>query len=218
MSNFLIILSSAALLASLLFFEKRENFKGRLSTKTLLSLLFVLCAGVQPHPDQTYFLLVFTGLAFCLGGDILLAFPQDRMFLFGLISFLVGHLFYVAAFVHVVDPNFLALVGLILTIAVSSGIYLWLRPYLGQMHIPVVFYIIVISAMLWGAWSVLGMKALPLEGRALVFVGALCFYASDLFVARDRFIQKKFANRLVGLPLYYAGQFMIAFSVGTMLF
>lgn len=214
MPNFLIIFSGVILLVGLLFFEKKENFKGRLSTKTVLSLLFVLCAGVQPHPDRTYFLLVFCGLAFCLGGDILLALPQDRMFLFGLIAFLMGHLFYVAAFVHMADSNHLALVGLVLTLTVSAGIYLWLRPYLGQMHVPVVFYIIVISAMLWSAWSVLGMTVLPLEGRALVFVGALCFYASDIFVARDRFIEKKFVNRLVGLPLYYAGQFMIAFSVG----
>jgi len=40
------------------------------------------------------------------------------------------------------------------------------------------------------------------------------FYISDLFVARDRFFKTEFSNRLLGLPLYYAGQFLLAFSVG----
>ncbi|TFG38533.1 MAG: hypothetical protein E4H39_00070 [Syntrophobacterales bacterium] len=48
----------------------------------------------------------------------------------------------------------------------------------------------------------------------MIFVGALCFYFSDIFVARDRFFRKEFLNRLIGLPLYYLGQFLLAFSVG----
>jgi hypothetical protein len=27
-------------------------------------------------------------------------------------------------------------------------------------------------------------------------------------------LKKKFINRLIGLPLYYSGQFLLAFSVG----
>ncbi|MDD3992851.1 MAG: hypothetical protein PHV70_11955 [Desulfobacteraceae bacterium] len=37
---------------------------------------------------------------------------------------------------------------------------------------------------------------------------------SDLFVARQRFVAPAFSNRLLGLPLYYIGQFLLAFSVG----
>jgi uncharacterized membrane protein YhhN len=48
----------------------------------------------------------------------------------------------------------------------------------------------------------------------MAFTGAVAFYFSDVFVARDRFMKKEFLNRLVGLPMYYAGQFLIAFSLG----
>jgi hypothetical protein len=48
----------------------------------------------------------------------------------------------------------------------------------------------------------------------MVFSGALLFYLSDLFVARDRFIKNESLNRFVGLPMYYGGQFLLAFSVG----
>jgi hypothetical protein len=46
------------------------------------------------------------------------------------------------------------------------------------------------------------------------FGGALGFYVSDIFVARQRFLKTDFVNRLIGLPLYYGGQFLLAFSTG----
>jgi hypothetical protein len=62
--------------------------------------------------------------------------------------------------------------------------------------------------------AVLRADALSLSHRLLVFCGAVCFYFSDIFVARDRFIANQFMNRLLGLPLYYLGQFLLAFSAG----
>jgi len=50
----------------------------------------------------------------------------------------------------------------------------------------------------------------------MVFSGASRFYISDLFLARDRFVKKEPANRFIGLPLYYIGQFLLAFSVGLL--
>jgi len=98
----------------------------------------------------------------------------------------------------------------------SGGVFLWLRPHLGPMRIPVIFYILVITAMVAGACSVLAASGLALSGRILVFSGALGFYVSDVFVARQRFLKTEFLNRLIGLPLYYSGQFMLAFSVGVL--
>jgi hypothetical protein len=42
------------------------------------------------------------------------------------------------------------------------------------------------------------------------------FLLSDLFVARQRFVYQTFVNRLIGLPLYYQGQFQIASTIGLM--
>jgi hypothetical protein len=58
------------------------------------------------------------------------------------------------------------------------------------------------------------LLSFPLSGRTLIFAGALCFYLSDLWVARDKFIKDEFQNRLIGLPFYYLGQFSLAFSAG----
>jgi uncharacterized membrane protein YhhN len=96
----------------------------------------------------------------------------------------------------------------------SAIIFFWLRPHLKSMFVPVLLYILVITMMLSGAWAVFAKSSFAVSGRMLVFAGALCFYLSDVFVARDKFIRDEFRNRLIGLPLYYSGQFSLAFSAG----
>ena len=216
MLNFTILIPAIVLLGLLLNFEKEVNRKGMVPTKTILSCLFIITAVVQPHPNPGYYYLLLIGLIFCLGGDVFLALPQERMFLFGLVSFLLGHVFYVICFFYVADLNQWTLIGTIISLIISGVVFIWLRPHLGSMLGPVIVYIIVITVMVVGAWTILGNPRFSLSGRLLVFIGALSFYVSDIFVARDRFLKNEFLNRLLGLPLYYLGQFLLAFSVGFM--
>jgi uncharacterized membrane protein YhhN len=214
--NSLIIAGAAVLLAALLYFEKGERRKGLVPVKSTLSLLFILAVIVQPHPMLTFYQLVLAGLLLCLGGDVFLALPQRRMFLYGLICFLLGHLFYILGFFYVARTNQWTWIGLVTVFVISFRVYVWLLPHLGAMKTPVLLYVIVITVMACGAWSVLGSPQLALPGRIMLFAGALSFYFSDIFVARDRFIHKGFLNRLMGLPMYYIGQFLLAFSVGLL--
>lgn len=216
MPDFLIILLAVLLLTALLYFEYRTNRKAVLPIKTLLSCLFIITAVFEAHPLPGYFYLLLFGLIFCLGGDVCLALPQERMFLYGLISFLLGHVFYIIAFFYVAHLNQWTWIGSALCLVLSGGIYFWLRSHLGSMNVPVLCYVIVITLMVGGAWSVFGSAHLALDGRLLVFIGAFGFYLSDVFVARNRFIKPEFLNRFIGLPLYYGGQFLLAFSVGLL--
>lgn len=152
MPNNLIIVLAVILMAGVLNFEKKDNRRGLVPTKTALSLLFVLAAIVQPNPSPGYYYFVLAGLMFCLGGDVFLALPQRRMFLLGLISFLIGHIFYVIAFFCTAGLGQWTLIGSLVVIGISGWVYLWLRPHLGAMNGPVLAYIIVITAMLSGAW------------------------------------------------------------------
>jgi uncharacterized membrane protein YhhN len=79
---------------------------------------------------------------------------------------------------------------------------------------PVTAYIVVISLMLTAPGSLLGENAMLPQRQIMVTAWALAFYISDIFVARNRFIKTAFLNRLLGLPLYYTGQFQLVFSVG----
>ncbi len=214
MMNFLIIVAAILLLAGLLYCEKTERLTGKLVVKTTLSCLFIVTVLVQPHPVAGFYYLLLAGLLFCLGGDVFLALAGQRMFLFGLVSFLLGHVFYVIGFFYLAHPNPWTWMAAAAALIVSGAVFYWLRPHLGTMLVPVAAYIGVITVMVIGAGAVLGDAGVNPAGRQAVLIGAVSFYVSDLFVARDRFLKPQFANRLIGLPLYYAGQFVLAFSVG----
>ncbi|MBW2219183.1 MAG: lysoplasmalogenase [Deltaproteobacteria bacterium] len=216
MENTRILVPATILLSALLFFEKKDSVPGKLLTKTPLSLLFILAATLQNHPVPAYYNFLLIGLILCLGGDVLLIFPQKKAFLLGLVTFLLGHVFYVIAFFKVSQISSPALIVTLLILIFSIGVFFRLRAHLGSMLVPVILYIVVITSMVIGAGSVLFDSMLPCNGRYIVFAGALLFYFSDLFVARNRFVEKAFFNRLLGLPLYYSGQFLLAFSVGMM--
>lgn len=202
------------LLAILLVFERRENLTGKLTVKPVLSCLFVLTALMASTPFTLYAAVVVAGLVLCLVGDVCLAFPQRAMFRVGLVAFLLGHVAYIVAFVAVAQPNMALGIAVAAALPVSGLVYYRLQPFLGSMQKPVMAYIVVITLMVITAGGVFGDQTLSVSGRFLVLNGAFSFYLSDIFVARQRFVQASFWNRLIGLPLYYLGQFQIAYTVG----
>jgi uncharacterized membrane protein YhhN len=214
MASTLILVVAFVLLCGVLYFEKTQNRKGLVPVKGSLSLLFILAALLQKDPLSPYFGFMVTGFIFCFGGDVFLALPQKKAFLLGLVSFLVGHVFYVIGFFSVAGISGWTWVSLVLTGTISGLFYRWLRTHLGNMKGPVIAYISVITIMVCAASSVLGASGFNFSGRLMAFAGAVAFYFSDVFVARDRFMKNEFINRALGLPMYYAGQFLFAFSLG----
>ena len=214
MINIFIILLGIMLLFGLLYYEKKKVRRLLLITKSSLSLLFVLTALLQPHSVPAFFYTLFVGLIFCLIGDVCLALPQEKAFKAGLAAFLVGHIFYIFSFSSLIQVNLWISAGFFVLVGLSALIFLWLRPHLKSMLIPVLLYILVITVMASGAWAVFLKSPFHVFGRTLLLAGSLFFYVSDVFVARDKFIKEEYTNRLLGLPLYYAGQFFLAFSIG----
>ncbi len=217
MPTTIVLTLAALLLAALLWFEKAGNHRGTLAVKTPLSVLFILAAVLQPRPFPYFTHLMLTGLVFCLGGDVCLALPGAKPFRLGLVSFLAGHVLYCAAFFSIAELNTWTWVGWVACAAASWVVFRWLGPHLGTLFGAVMAYVVVITVMATGAWTVFGDTRIAAVGRWMILAGALSFYLSDIFVARDRFVKNEFANRLAGLPLYYLGQFLLAISVGRLL-
>jgi uncharacterized membrane protein YhhN len=166
---------------------------------------------------MTYFYLVLSGLILCLIGDVcLIFFFNKKVFTAGLGAFLAGHIMYVIAFFSLGATGPVLWVTTAACLALSTGIFLWLKPNLGPMLGPVIAYILIITAMAIAASALKSNTSLDFTGRILVYAGALLFYFSDIFVARHRFVKKEFLNRISGLPMYYTAQFMIAFSTGLL--
>jgi uncharacterized membrane protein YhhN len=212
--NVALVVAASGLLAALLMAEKRKSVALILTFKTPLSILFVAAALIQSHPIESYYQWVVAGLVFGLIGDVCLALKGNKAFRAGLVAFLLGHVLYVVAFAGLTRPSDWLALGHLLIVGVSVGVFWWLRPHLGAMTIPVGLYVLVISLMLAAAWVAFLNPDLKATGARALLAGACCFYLSDLFVTRERFVSSQFVNRLFGLPLYYCGQFCIAFSVG----
>ncbi len=214
MIDILILIAAPVLLGGLLYAEKRDSMAGRILTKPFLSALFVAVALTGPRTETGYFGLMLAGLVCCMAGDIfLIFFASPKLFLAGLVAFLTGHILYTAAFFTMSHPGMPTVITGLCSVAVSGAVFAWLRPHLGKMLLPVAAYMTIITVMVIGASSILGDRAADLSGRTLLFSGAFLFYCSDIFVARQKFVVSQYVNRLVGLPLYYAAQFMIAFSI-----
>ena len=214
--NVTIIVLAFILLVGLLYCEKKKERKPLLIVKTILSLLFVITALVQLHPVPAYYHYLFVGLIFCLVGDVCLALPEEKTFMAGLVAFLVGHVLYIFGFLSLIPIYEWISAWFLIIFCMSALIFLWLRPHLKSMLVPVLIYMVVITVMASGAGAVFWKSSFQMSGRVFILVGSLCFYFSDVFVARDKFIKEEYRNRLLGLPLYYIGQFLLAFSVGLL--
>lgn len=191
----------------LLLAERRRSRTGLWFAKPVASAAFIWLGLESGALDTVYGQFVLAGLVLCMLGDVLLI-PHDQpgVFRAGLFAFLLGHVAYSAAFV----TRPLAPVGLVAGgMALAAFIYLVLR-WLGRsvpadMVVPVRAYMLVIGVM-----SALACAVTAAGGPWQAAVGALAFTASDVSVARDRFVRHEFANRAWGLPLYYGAQLLIA--------
>ena len=136
-------------------------------------------------------------------GDILLDLPYANIFIFGLVAFLVAHLFYTVLFFrYAKSPDGISKV-LMAGLVLFAGVMIWIfRGITPALYGPVVLYILVIVTMSIGALLV------PAENR-LLFWGALLFIASDVVLALNKFLMAVPYGRVINISLYFIAQFMI---------
>jgi uncharacterized membrane protein YhhN len=188
-------------LAILLAGEARDSRTLRYVGKPLASASFLALAACA-HPSGPFGMWLMIGLAFGAVGD--LALLSKRGFIAGLAAFLIGHVAYVVAVARVVPIERWASPLALVPIAAAGVALVWLWPHLGKLRVAVIAYVIAIVAMVIAAIAL---------GRPRFVAGAVLFFASDLAVARDKFVAPGLANRACGLPAYYAGQLLIAWSI-----
>lgn len=198
--------------AGLLVAEHRQDRAVIAITKLAAATCFLGEAWASSALESAYGRVLLLGLGFCWLGDALLLRPgQTRIFQLGIGAFLSGHVAYAVAFGGLgFSPVALAGSALVLLVAMSAVVR-WLRPHVPQdFRLPVLAYLIVISAMVC-----LAVAAAFRGGPPAAAAGAIAFAVSDLYVARDRFVTQAPANTRVGLPLYFGSQLAIASTAGV---
>ncbi len=195
-------------LAVLLYGEWKNRPGLRALGKPFASLGFIVAAIGFGALESRYGNIVLVGLILGAIGDVCLLGSAKRYFIAGLVSFLLGHVAYVVAFAGLPIDTTFALVSAGVIAVVMVLIARWVFPHAPEMRGPIGAYMLVISAM-----CVVAIGAGGAGAPWMIPVGALMFTASDIAEVRDRFVSNGFVNRLWGLPLYYAAQLIIAWSI-----
>ena len=176
---------------------------------TMVTLIAaVLAMDVTSSPARACFV---AALVFSLAGDVFLMLPdRERFFVFGLGSFLVGHLAYVPGLLLLGFEPATAVLGV--AVVAASMATLGRRVVRGvaaaepKLAPPVTVYMIVISLMVSSAFA----SAIP-----AAIVGAILFYSSDALIAWNEFIDPKPWGRIAIMVTYHLGQIGLALALVT---
>lgn len=182
-----------------IFFTSAMIFK-------LLPMWLIMLYAYQQRSQlkDRYLWITLCGLFFCMLGDYSL-----QWFVIGLSSFLIGHLFYVAAFCTRWSFSWPRALSLIPIAAYAIVMATQLLPALQErgddaLIIPVTAYLIVISCMGWLA---------VMTGNVRAIIGAFLFIASDSILAWNMFVEDVMHSKILIMSTYYAAQFLIASSI-----
>lgn len=193
-----------------LLWAERTGSRARLIAKPVASAGFLVVAVGAGALESDFGRWMAAALVLSALGDVLLLGEGDKAFLSGLGSFLTAHVLFAVSFaVRGLSVAVGSLAALPL-LALALGVLRWLHPHLSaRMRMPVIAYATAISVM-----GVLAVATTAAEPDLRIAAGAGLFIASDIAVARQAFVIPAFINRLWGLPAYYGGQLLLAWSAG----
>ena len=174
-----------------------------------LTLVLLIGAALALDPvDDAVRAWFVAALVLSLAGDVFLMLPRD-LFVFGLASFLLGHIAYIVG-MHVdgVDgPRFLVGIALVMVALALIGPRILRGARAGPdpaVAGPVVAYMFVISAMVASAIGV---------GHPTGVLGAGLFYVSDALIAWNRFVGETRHGRLAIIVTYHLAQLGLVLSL-----
>ena len=157
---------------------------------------------------------LFTGLVFALTGDTLLMLCNDypSYFLYGLIAFLICHVFYISAFyLDFLSAKELDKKGARIAIGscavVFTVFYLYLRPYLPLLKLPVL--VCIFTGALMVMMAAFRNQRVNTFSFRLILCGAVCFMISDAVLAGNRFVAHFSGADLIVMFSYMLAQYLI---------
>jgi uncharacterized membrane protein YhhN len=203
------LLVSLVAVVCYLIADTKEHAKGRILGKMLASTMFLALAILSGASQSLFGQVMMAAFLFSWLGDLFLLSREQKWFLAGLVSFLIAHVAFTAAFYQRGIITEGLLLPAMVTILASVLISYWLLPKVNKdMKVPVVIYIAAIIVMVICAFGTHLHKA-----DSAIPLAACIFMASDILVARDQFVKEGLTNRRIGAPLYFIAQMIFALTV-----
>ncbi len=196
-------------IADLLLIYLNKNELRWFTKPLLMPLLAVAFYLGSTHKKGQLFSFILLALFLSLGGDVLL--QVKGMFIPGLVSFLLAHVFYILYFLKTNRQKkgllqFQPLIGLPVPVYILLFLYL-LYPFLDTLKIPVTVYGITIGTMLLMAINT--KRKVKDDASVLFFNGALQFVISDSLLAVNMFALNHLVLSLCVMITYASAQYLI---------
>ncbi|SKA75590.1 Uncharacterized membrane protein YhhN [Caloramator quimbayensis] len=185
---------------------KKERYLSKSLLMPLLLIFYILNSK-----NINYFVVAALSAGFL--GDVFLLKDKLYSFIIGGASFLLGHIFYIIAYISVLSGNLKASPMWILLIMpyILYGIYAYkvIGKGMGNLKAAALPYIIVI---LFSSFTCLLVVLSIKHSFILSFLGTLLFIASDSILGYSIFISKKKYSDFIVMLTYVLAQTFIVFG------
>lgn len=199
---FLLAIAAAVIFVSLLPGVHPYPFSYLLKAIPVLSLSVIIATNKKGAER----ILILLALLFCLAGDILLDLDRSANLKKALVSFLIGHVFYIVVFLRhrlFVKNRLPWIIGVVIYALVTGYI---LRNTESSFLIPVMVYLVVITVM-----TIAAFVKDPFS--KITAAGAMVFMVSDTIVAVNRFLSPIPNSTVFNIGLYFLAQILIIWGL-----
>lgn len=181
---------------------------------TLASISFAISAGNKRLFEMA---LIAAALLFATAGDALLLFQSDRAFMAGALSFLIGHIAWMASARKALMAT--SIIGVAIWIGIAGIALFFLYRLLGKpsgvMGAGIVIYGFILIALAGtGIAAVHNDKSTP---SFMFLIGGISFFISDGILAYSRFISEGAYSRFIIMITYIIAETLLAFSTVCMI-
>lgn len=184
--------------------------------KPFLLPLLIFATYKQDSFQTKIFLLL--ALIFSWIGDIVLMFADkgELYFIFGLVSFLIAHILFIALFIkQKTEGNYIKnwafWFGFVAVLVYLGSMLSLLFPKLGDLKIPVSVYAFTISVML--VMAIKGYFSWQKPMNLLILIGAFFFVTSDSFLAINKFYNPILSANFIIMFTYIVAQYCITAGI-----
>lgn len=172
----------------------------------LLPMIFIIIYALlsKALDVKKYYILMTIGLVVCAVGD----YTIQQWFIVGLSFFLIGHIFYISAFITATEQKSpksllagLLVYGAVMAAIIAGGLF---KDGDTVLALAVIAYISVILTMGWTAWRTKSIFAM---------IGAFLFIISDSVLALNKFTIDIPYSGIWIMSTYYGAQILLALSI-----
>lgn len=194
-------------LALEVFANLTQNNSLQYFSKPSLMLILILYYAFNTRNFPSVKYLIIVALVFSWLGDVILLLDKQykTLFVYGLIAFLVAHIFYIFYFWRIRKLNFVTkLPNALIFIGIagySLALFAYVAPNARNLLIPVAVYALIISIMF--AVSFTAFDFSKHDFGKICVAGSLLFLVSDSILAINRFVSP-FSLAPVFIMLTYA--------------